>query len=268
MSQENAVNPYSAPDSRLVDPEPAVNENTMTREFCPPQKLRAKEGWSVFSDAWQIYKEAPVKWFFLVILASILMGVMSAVPYISMIISALMAPIMGGLIIAARDVSEGKSLEFSYLFAGFKANGKKLIGFGLVYQVIYIAIVSVIVVSMGATDIFSMMLGQAEDPEAVVAQNFDAYMIMGLAGTVIGFVFWLGIPLVAIQDQGIVESFRSSLTGCVRNILPLIVYVLALIFWVIVAVIPVGLGLIVLIPLLYILGYCLYSKIFTRPVAS
>lgn len=267
MSQDNTVNPYDAPDADLGSGLNSDNQQN-GRQFCPPQKLKGKEGFSIFSDAWQIYKQSPVMWTLLSIAMFILVILFAIVPVLSIVTSFLMLPLMVGLYIAARDVDQGGSLRFGYLFSGFKANVWKLIGFTIVTSVLFILVMVVPVLMLGVTEVFAGMAEGAENinPE-LIQNNMGGLMLLALFVTVgsvvLTMVTWFGAPLIALQSQGVFEAIGNALKGCVKNIWPLTLFSLAFLFWVVVASIPFGLGWFVLMPMMYITVYCAYRRIYT-----
>lgn len=260
MSQDTAVNPYDAPAAELD----AATASSEIR-FCPPKGIRGGEGFSIFGDAWQIFKQAPWLWIGTTFSLFILMILLSLIPIAGQIATALLVtPMAAGLYMGAEEIRNGGSLKFGHLFAAFSSGkGGRLMGFAVVYMVMYIVAMAVPLLALGQGNLLPLLLGQEAgsfNPAGMMA-GFAVMMIVGLA---LSMVYWFAVPLIALQDQKMFEAMGNSLKGCLKNIWPLTLYGLAMMFWMIVATIPIGLGLFVMIPVLYISCYTGYRRIFTE----
>jgi len=75
---------------------------------------------------------------------------------------------------------------------------------------------------------------------------------------------WFAAPLVVFHDLGAVEAMKASFTGCLRNIVPFLVYGIAGLVLSVVATIPLGLGWLVLGPVVAASVYTSYRDIYLR----
>jgi uncharacterized membrane protein len=73
---------------------------------------------------------------------------------------------------------------------------------------------------------------------------------------------WLAAPLVVFHDQGAFEAMKASFMGCLKNILPFLVYGVIVFVLAIVATIPIGLGWLVLGPMTVASVYTAYRDIY------
>jgi uncharacterized membrane protein len=76
---------------------------------------------------------------------------------------------------------------------------------------------------------------------------------------------WFAPALVVFHDVQPMAAMRSSFQGCLRNFVPFLAYGIVAFLLGIVAVIPLGLGLLVYGPLLWGTMYVGYRDIFVRP---
>ena len=70
--------------------------------------------------------------------------------------------------------------------------------------------------------------------------------------------------LIVMHDVTAVEAMKLSFTGCLRNILPFLLYGLVAMLLGIIAAIPFGLGFLVLMPVLTASIFAAYRQIFTE----
>ena len=66
------------------------------------------------------------------------------------------------------------------------------------------------------------------------------------------------------QDQGAVQAMKESFSGCLRNIVPFLVYGVVMMVLSVLASIPVGLGWLVLAPVLAASLYTSYKDIYLK----
>ena len=71
--------------------------------------------------------------------------------------------------------------------------------------------------------------------------------------------------LVVFQGEGVIDSMKASFAGCLKNIVPFLVYGVVFFLLALVAMIPIGLGWLVLGPMLSASVYTSYRDIYLRP---
>jgi uncharacterized membrane protein len=76
---------------------------------------------------------------------------------------------------------------------------------------------------------------------------------------------WFAAPLVVFQELGAWEAMKQSFMGCMKNILPFLWYSVVLLLLSLLAVIPIGLGLLILWPVIAASLYTAYRDIYLKP---
>ncbi|OUR61145.1 hypothetical protein A9Q73_11440 [Bermanella sp. 47_1433_sub80_T6] len=263
MTDQPAENPYSAPTSQVEN----VNANGEVI-FCEAKKLTAGQGSRMVADAWRIYKVSPFKWTFIAFSLFAVMMLLSIIPLVGSFVGSLVyTPLFAGLLIGASEIEKGGKLKFGHLFSAIKSNPKGVFGLAVVVTFIGLINMALAFSFMGFELFMATYMGQELDPASL---NIDpANMMIGgiimFAGTaLIMMLAWFATPLIALQSKGVFQAMAMSFKASLKNWLPLTVYGLIMAFWMIVAVIPVGLGLLIMIPLLTITIYTTYRKIFTE----
>jgi uncharacterized membrane protein len=237
-------------------------------------------GWSVaaghgatwWSEGWRIFKGQPWLWVGMTCVFVLLMLLLMVIPVLGHIASTLLYPVLGaGLIVGARDVDHGQRLTFHHLFSCFD---KRLVPLVLV-GVIYIA--AWFVVWLIAAGICVMIFGFATLSALLAADasgaSIDALLTLGMAalvamlivlvlGTPLMMAYWFAPPLIALRGDGPIQALKASFQASLRNMPPMLVYGLMLIVFAILATIPVGLGWLVLAPVLVGSMYASYRDIF------
>jgi len=188
------------------------------------------------------------------------------IPFIGMLATMLFFPVfMGGLMLGCRALEEGRELEFAHLFAGFRENMGTLVGIGGLYLAGTVVILLIVTVITGA-GMFALVAGGAQ-PEAgdigTMLATMGLAMLIYLALTVpLLMAVWLAAPLVMFHEHGAIEAMKASFVGCLRNVVPFLVYGVIMFVLAIVAAIPIGLGWLVLGPMTVASVYTAYRDIY------
>jgi uncharacterized membrane protein len=74
--------------------------------------------------------------------------------------------------------------------------------------------------------------------------------------------FWFAPALVAISNMSPIDALAASFKGCLKNILPFLLYGIVFLVLFILGSIPLGLGLLVVLPLVFTSTYAAYRDIF------
>jgi len=98
---------------------------------------------------------------------------------------------------------------------------------------------------------------------ALFGPGFWLAMLLAMALLIpLMMAYWFAPALVALNGLSALPAMRLSFVACMRNMLPFLVYGLIAILLMIVAVIPVGLGLLVFAPVMMASIYTAYRDIF------
>jgi uncharacterized membrane protein len=78
---------------------------------------------------------------------------------------------------------------------------------------------------------------------------------------------WLAPALVALRGVNPIDAIRLSLTASIRNVGPFLIFALLSMIACIIGALPLGLGLLVVFPVLMCASYLAYKDIFEQAVA-
>lgn len=70
------------------------------------------------------------------------------------------------------------------------------------------------------------------------------------------------VPLVMLDNVSAIDAIKSSFLACLKNIWPLTVLSAILLIPIVIAIIPFGLGMLVLAPILSMMVYASYKNIY------
>jgi len=222
-------------------------------------------------DGFGLFFKAPGYLTVVSIVFLVLLITISILPIVS-ILSQFVSPILSaGLIYACMRLDTEDQRKHSFLFIGFKQNLKSFLFLSLLYILGFIAIIVVIgiagAVIVGFNQSSLDQLNQLSVPGNIPDPQFLLYLALaGLLGLLLMVPLFMGIlyapALIILNDLPARQAFSMSFKGCLKNMGALTVWSFLLIPVFILALIPLGLGLIVLPILISCTLYFSYNAIF------
>lgn len=246
-----------------------------------PRAVGTDRGLAWWSEAWRLFTPAAGVWLLIIILLVILNIVLTVIPLVGHVIGQLLFPIFaGGLMLGCRAVDRGQPLTVGHLFAGFSTGAGPLFILGLIYTALAIAIALVVfgllLVFFGAAIVGQLWhLQDLQDPWAL-AQMFGSVMLAICIGLLVFLLLylplmmaiWFAPALVVLRGVEPLEAMRLSFNGCLRNMVPFLLYGLVGVGLSIVATIPLLLGWLVLGPVTIASLYTSYCDIYEDPATA
>jgi hypothetical protein len=275
-------NPYAAPSAPVAD----VHADQDRGEFISDgQSVPAGRGWEWWRRGFAIFLASPWMWMLVIvvlggiflvgaaIVGGVAVGMMRSSPTAFFAVAGLFGlamsivyPVLtGGLMLGARAVDEGEGLGVGHLFAGFTHSGGRLALIGLFLLVGNLVIQVVVTVLLGAG------LSAGMTNPAAMAQQGALLFLIYLALTVpLAMAFWFAPALVVFHDLSAFDALRSSFLGCLKNLVPFLIYglvglglgiVIALVMGIIVAITR-GFGIVLAFALILAIGPIVIGSIY------
>jgi len=185
------------------------------------------------------------------------------IPMVGSFASALLFPVFGGsLMLGCKDLERDGPFEFEHLFTGFKQKTGELVMLGafnlLGWVVIFFAVAAVV----GGGVVMGLARGGIEGAGiSLAAISLAALLVAGLSMPLY-MATWFAPALIVLQGMSTGAALKASFFGCLKNWMPFLIYSLVLLVLCIIAAIPLGLGYLVLIPVLATSVYTAYRDIF------
>lgn len=258
MPDKWSDNPFKAPDAHVEDVR-AVGGDAALADT--PNSVSAGRGTAWFSEGWSLFRESMGLWIGMAVTFIALMMGLSLVPIIGQLANYFLGTVFAaGLMVGCRSLDRGDGLRFDHLFAGFQKNLGQLLLIGLFYLIGMIVILLVIFAIFGAA-LAGMFVGQT--PADFPIRSFLLAMLVAMAISIpLVMSIWFAPALVALNDMTAFAAMKRSFSGCLRNLLPFLVYGIVFFVLAIVATIPIGLGWLLLMPTMICANYVSYREIF------
>ena len=262
--------PYQQPQADLFVA-PQQSELTLME----PRKLRMGAGWSWFVEGFGYFKLQPLMWLGTVAVYMVMMFVLGMIPVVNFIANILLLPVItGGFMVMCYRLYQGEVVGVGDMFACFKTHLGSLLLVGILY---FIGVLAAIVIGIGFIYVFGLigMVGVVVPllfggPETAPMVGLGAVLgFMAMMGVFIGLfvalvmAYWFAPALVVSHNLPALRAMWLSFKGCLSNILPFLIYGLVGMGLAIVATLPIMLGWLVLMPVMWGSMFAGYRQIFT-----
>ena len=235
----------------------------MSESMMGGRAVEAGRGWTWIADGFGLFKKAPGMWIALVIVLFVILVVLAFIPLLGAVATFLLMPLfLGGLMLGCRALQGGGELEVGHLFAGFKEHTGNLIVLGALAIGGWVIVMLPMIAIVGAGAIFGMMRGDAAGVAAIGGSMVLAWLVAMALSIPIYMALWFAPALVVLRGLAPVAAVKESFFGCLKNMVPFLIYGIVLLVPSIFATIPFLLGWLVLLPVVIASIYVAYRDIY------
>jgi uncharacterized membrane protein len=254
--QNPEQNPYQPPSSDVI------MHQTKDAELGEIRSLPAGSGWDWLARGFDLFKANAGLWIGMSVIYIVIMLLISILPVISLLATLLSPVFSGGFMIACRNADRTNNMALGDLFAGFQQKGSPLIVLGLISMGFYVLLFGVMMIFGGSALIMGGGLESGQDPVAAMS-GLGAAVLVGLVLMIpLIMAQWFSPALVALHNVAPWTAFKTSFNACMKNVMPFLVYGVIAFVAAIIASIPLGLGWLILMPVLIGSIYAGYKDVF------
>lgn len=238
--------------------------NPPTASVLPPRSVPAGHGLAWMKSGFTGFRLAPWVWIGIALLFLVVTYVLGLVPIGSLLLCLVSPVLTGGIMLGCRALDEGEPLSVSHLFAGFQHRTRALISAGALYLGLLFA-VALVAGMLGAVIGVEIPDAPVDGQELPVIDGMLAVLVLLVMLLIIplAMAFYYAPALLALNDDmRVTAAFKLSLSACLKNIMPFLVYGLLGLLLGLLAVATFGLGLLVVVPVIYAGMYVSYKDIF------
>ena len=249
MQSDN--NPFKAPSARVEDVRPADGY------IAGGRVVPAGHGVDWLATGWRLFREAPGAWIAMSVVFLVICIVLGMIPIVNLVVNLLLPVFVGGIMLGCKAIEDGEGLSVGHLFSGFSGYAGKLVLVGVVYLVAVLGIGLVVGVGTAVSIGAGLFRGAGFSLGFLLLALVAVLLFVPLAMAV-----WYAPPLVVFHDESPFQAVKASFTVSLRNFLPFLVYGICFIVLAVLASIPLFLGWLVLLPVIYASVYAAYRDLF------
>lgn len=214
-------------------------------------------------QGWAMFLANPGIWIGSTVLLLVMLLAISIVPFFGQIAAHLLVPLFGaGMIQICRHLAQGEEPSIADLFAGFRHRAGDLVMVGVIFAggIFGIAFFAFLLVSGG------VLGGVVTGKVAGFGIALGGVMLAGLLVMVLSIpvimATWYAPALVFLHDMKPIPAMKASFNAGATNWLPMVIFAVFLVVSLFFAMLPLGLGLILLLPVFSGAVYASYRDIF------
>jgi hypothetical protein len=227
-------------------------------------EVPARRGGAWLAEAFRLFRGQPMAWIGLCVGWLVIWFGLLLLPLLGPVLANLLQPVFfASFAIAAYKQGAGERVTMGELFSGFRRNVRALVNLGLIMMLAQLASVFL----MKALGLPSWPADQQFDVVGYAALLRESSWIVAcgfLLMAIASGALWFAPQLVVFHDMSTSHAIRWSVYAALANMGAMIVYGVLLVVLLVVAWMPLGIGLLVMLPVMVISTYTGYRDVFEK----
>jgi uncharacterized membrane protein len=216
-----------------------------------------------FRQGWAIFIVNPGAWIAMMVILIVIYLGLAIVPWIGPLASYLLTPVLAaGMLLACERAARQEEFAITDLFAGFQHHTGSLVMLGVLYMLGLLVVFVLAFVFVGGGVAGGLLIGSPIGAGVALSGAFLAGLLWILLSLPIVMAIWFAPALVVFNRLQPVDALKASFHACLKNTLVFLVYGLISLVLCFFAALPLGLGFLVLGPVLAGSVYASYRDIF------
>ena len=216
---------------------------------------------------WRTFMRAPLVWALQALIFFVILAALGMVPFLGWAAAPVTLPVLvAGMLSGARALDRGEPLHVGQLFDGLRQHAGNLLLVGL-FHLLGLLLAALAAAAIGGS---AMLTGAAAGALGAIAGAGVAAggMMLGVVvftvlWALLMMALWFAPALVMLHEVAPLDAMRLSARACFHNLLAFIVLAALLYVLVWVAMIPAGLGMLALVPVIAGALYAAWKETFS-----
>jgi uncharacterized membrane protein len=216
-------------------------------------------------EGWVIFKSKPLSWIGMMLFFVIFNGLSINIPFGKYIVALIAPCLIGGIYLALDSHNRGNSIGFKYIFGVFKEQilFKQCLIIGAIGMAVMV--INTLIYKMPGSDYMLTSYSGNRGSSSFLVNHFSlGNFLTGIVTLCWSLAVLFGVPLVVIKKMQAIDALKLSVIAILVNILPLMVLYFSFFVLIFIAIIPFGLGLIIVIPVIFCTLYCVFNTLFSK----
>jgi hypothetical protein len=233
-----------------------------------PTRIDARQvgyarGWRWIVEAFYLVRQQPLTWMLLAGGYLLIHFAVAAIPMLGPPLTFFLGPVFaGGFVLAAQQVERNSELKLSALFAGFRQAPRALLNVGMLYLAVLLLAMMLLSAAMPLLGIHVIAAANAQDMPRLDGP-IGLFMLLSAALMfLLSLCYWFAPALVVLNGLGPWQALRDSFRGGLANWQAVLLSAFMLALLLFLALLPLGLGLLLWFPVLYVTAYTGWKDLF------
>ncbi len=263
-------NPYAPPSEASMGYDEMVDDEHFGL-LDEPRQCEAGRGIGWLVEAFNIFKQYWALWIGMGLVYMIIAFILGNIPFVNFIYWFLFPYHFGaGFILVCAEQEEGYEPLFGTMFSAFQSHLGELIILALwnLLFTILICVPIAFIVGIAGVGVGVMASGvMPSNSEALII--ILAVLVAMLFYVPLVMALYLAPALIVLHDIRPLDAMKMSFRGCLKNIMPFLLWGLIVpLICVVAVVLTLGLALFVLVPIMIISTYVIYRDIWSGRMAG
>lgn len=194
-------------------------------------------------QGWRTFKNSPFAWLLLSVLYIVSLFLLNQIPFVGRTVAALVSPVLIAVfLVSAHELAEGRTLKPLRLLEIFKDPVRVL-------NLLALGLLPLTVV------LLQSLLTFIDFPSVMI--SLVGLVLWALVATALFY----GLPLVVFEKRAPLEAARSSVEVCLREPVAISMFIVFAFILLIIAAIPLGLGVLIYLPVMAGAIYASYRQV-------
>ena len=220
------------------------------------------------AEGWRLFMLAPGAWAIQALIFFVIVAALGMLPFLGWAAAPIALPVLvGGMLSGAQRLDRGEALSIDALFDGIRKQASSLLLLG-VFHLLGMLLAAITAAAIGGS---AALTGIAVGALAGMGMAAGGMMLGVVVFTVLWallmMALWFAPALVMLHEVAPLDAMKLSARACMHNLLAFIVLAVLLYVSVWVAMIPAGLGMLVLIPVITGALYAAWKETFSPLLA-
>lgn len=234
----------------------------------PPGHVTPADTLHWIAAGWKTFMASPGTWIVQTLILIVVLSALGIVPLLGWALAPLAFPVLvAGMLAGARALDRGEELRIDHLFDGIRRHAGNLLTIGG-FHLLGALLAALVAAAVGSSAALTGMLVGALPGMGLAAGGVMlAFAVFTVLWVLLLMGLWFAPALVMLQDVSPLDAMKLSARACLSNLTSFIVlgFILYVLVWI--AMLPAGLGMLVLVPVLAGALYAAWQDTFGRPPA-
>ncbi|NMG33865.1 hypothetical protein GRF61_05295 [Azoarcus sp. TTM-91] len=203
------------------------------------------------TTGWKLFLRSPTTWLLQTLVLILILLALGVVPVLGWAAVPVAFPLLAaGMVASARRVESGEVLRVDHLFDGLRRHAGNLLLVGA-FHLLGVLFAALIAAAIGGSAVLTgAIVGAFTGVGLATGGVMFGMLVFTVLWIMLMMALWFAPALVMLQDVAPLDAMKLSAQACFGSLLTFIIFAVMLYVLVWVAMIPAGLGMFVLVPVI------------------